>query len=242
MNSQRAGIVTSVAIHSGILLLLLSIPTIKMLPDVQTILIAFEQSAGSFSSNQNEIKQTTDLKAVHRIRNIQPKPDHKSVPGQKETLQQVAATEHYPQVATPPVSLDNGKLMAMSSKGTEDVAILNSNYRGNTDGNVRNAKKTETQNIAVTNFGMTGAPSFMHRELPVYPIIARRLGKEGKVVLELLINAMGKLQNVEVIEQAGYGFTEAAIEAVKKSTYVPALRDGEKVTSRALLPVRFKLQ
>jgi periplasmic protein TonB len=87
-----------------------------------------------------------------------------------------------------------------------------------------------------------GAPVFIHREMPVYPVLARRLGKEGKVILKLLIDRNGKMQNVEVVEHAGFGFTEAAVAAVKKSTYAPASRNGENVTTRALLPVRFRLQ
>jgi len=40
---------------------------------------------------------------------------------------------------------------------------------------------------------------------------------------------------------AGFGFAEAAIEAVKKSAYRAARKDGFSVLSRALLPVRFEL-
>lgn len=93
-----------------------------------------------------------------------------------------------------------------------------------------------------TRFGDSIAPSFLHREMPVYPIIARRLGKEGKVTLRLSIDENGNLLNVEVLEKAGYGFTEAAIEAVKKSTFLPAKKDGKPVASRALLTIRFKLE
>jgi protein TonB len=90
-------------------------------------------------------------------------------------------------------------------------------------------------------FGAATGPKFLHKELPVYPMIARRLGKEGKVVLRLTIDKRGKLLNVEVIENTGYGFTEAAIEAVKRSTFLPAKRDEQPIISRALLPIRFTL-
>jgi protein TonB len=72
--------------------------------------------------------------------------------------------------------------------------------------------------------------------------LARRLGKEGKVLLKLLIDTDGKLQKIEVVEPAGFGFTEAAVEAVKKSTYAPGYRNGERILTKALLPVRFQLQ
>lgn len=99
-----------------------------------------------------------------------------------------------------------------------------------------------TVSPAETRFGDRGAPAFVYQEIPVYPALARRLGMEGRVLLKLLIDANGKLLNVEVIESAGYGFTEASIEAVKKSTYAPGVRDGVKVATLALLPVRFRLQ
>jgi protein TonB len=92
-----------------------------------------------------------------------------------------------------------------------------------------------------TEFGSAIAPAFLHREMPQYPILARRLGKEGKVILRLIINEKGNLLNVEVVENAGYGFTEAAIAAVKKSTFLPAKKDGKPIASRALLPIKFKL-
>lgn len=91
-------------------------------------------------------------------------------------------------------------------------------------------------------FGSPNAPLFLHREMPVYPLIARRLGKEGRVLLRLTIDEKGKLLNVEVIEDAGYGFADAAVEAVKKSTFKPATQDGKAVMSKALLPIRFTLR
>jgi periplasmic protein TonB len=85
-------------------------------------------------------------------------------------------------------------------------------------------------------------PHFLHRELPVYPQAARRMGREGKVVLRLAIDETGKLQQVEVVESSGLEFTRAAVEAVKKSTYRPALQNGRPVPSRAILPVQFILK
>jgi protein TonB len=102
--------------------------------------------------------------------------------------------------------------------------------------------KTENQDIVETSFGSVGAPAFLHREMPVYPFVARRYGKEGKVVLKLLIDQNGILQNIEVIEPSGFGFTEAAMSAIKKSTFIPAHRNGENIPSRALLAVRFILR
>jgi protein TonB len=93
-----------------------------------------------------------------------------------------------------------------------------------------------------TRFGASVAPAFLHREMPIYPMMARKLGREGKVMLKLTIDEKGNLSDVEVIDKAGYEFTEAAVEAVKKSTFLPAKKDGKPIASRALLPIRFQLE
>lgn len=91
-------------------------------------------------------------------------------------------------------------------------------------------------------FGSASGPKYRHKEIPVYPSMARRLGKEGKVVLRLTIDENGKLVNIEVIEDSGYGFADAAIAAVRKSTFIPPTMNGKPILARALLPVKFTLR
>ncbi len=91
-------------------------------------------------------------------------------------------------------------------------------------------------------FGSSEGPRFLHREMPAYPFTARKLGKEGRVLLRLTIDDKGRLLNLEVIEGAGFGFTESAVAAVKKSTFIPAKKEGKPILSRALLPIRFTLR
>ena len=100
----------------------------------------------------------------------------------------------------------------------------------------------KTGNPIETRFGTSIAPAFLHKEMPIYPMMARKLGREGRVMLKLTIDEKGNLLDVEVIEKAGYGFTEAAVEGVKKSTFLPAKKDGKRIASRALLPIRFQLE
>jgi protein TonB len=90
-------------------------------------------------------------------------------------------------------------------------------------------------------FGDASGLNFRHREIPIYPQVARRMNREGKVLLRLTIDANGKLNDLEVIEGAAFGFTEAAIDAVNKSTFIPARKGGMPVKAKAVLSVRFKL-
>jgi protein TonB len=90
-------------------------------------------------------------------------------------------------------------------------------------------------------FGSATGPAWQERAEPVYPTIARKFGKEGKVVLRLSIDEKGNMTGVEVISDPGYGFVNAAIEALKKSSFSPARIAGRAVTVKAILPIRFSL-
>jgi protein TonB len=94
----------------------------------------------------------------------------------------------------------------------------------------------------LTDFGSATGPAFLRRVAPVYPDQARRRGQEGKVLLRLTIDERGNLQKVEVLEGAGFGFEEAAVEAVKSSSFRPASIEGKPVPSIARLPIRFVLR
>lgn len=90
-------------------------------------------------------------------------------------------------------------------------------------------------------FGNGNGPRFSRRVQPQYPPHARRMGKEGVVVLLLRIDESGRLNGADVVEKAGAGFDEAALDAVRSSTYLPATQHGRPVPSRAILRIRFQL-
>jgi TonB family protein len=95
--------------------------------------------------------------------------------------------------------------------------------------------------METVEFASPSGPGWKRKVEPVYPLIARRMNKEGKVLLKLTIDENGKLLNADVVEDAGYGFTEAALDAVKKSTYRPARKNGVYASALALLSVKFSL-
>lgn len=94
----------------------------------------------------------------------------------------------------------------------------------------------------VADFGSATGPAFLRRVIPVYPEQARRLGREGRVILRLTIDARGNLLKVEVLKAAGFGFDEAAVAAIKRSSFRPATVKGQAVASIARLPIRFVLR
>ncbi len=86
-------------------------------------------------------------------------------------------------------------------------------------------------------------PRVLSKVHPKYPESARRAEKEGLVTLEFTVEVDGKVADIKVVRSMiGFGFDEAAIEAVKKWHFTPAKKGGEAVPIRVQLPIRFTLE
>lgn len=92
------------------------------------------------------------------------------------------------------------------------------------------------------DFGTPGGPAIARMVMPEYPREARRLGKEGTVVLRISLDAAGEVAAVDVLQTPGYGLDESAREAVMRSRFRPATAHGKPVACQAILPVHFKLR
>ena len=88
----------------------------------------------------------------------------------------------------------------------------------------------------------TVPPKALHKPKPKYPERARNAGKEGVVRLLATIGIDGKARDIKVKEGMGYGCDEAAIEALKRSRFSPAEKDGKPVPTRIIFPYRFKIE
>lgn len=87
-------------------------------------------------------------------------------------------------------------------------------------------------------------PEVINRSMPNYPPAAFRQKVEGTVLLSLLVTEAGKVADVKVLRAAGgtTGLNEAAIAAVKKWTFRPAVKAGKRVKVWVTYPIVFKIQ
>lgn len=87
-----------------------------------------------------------------------------------------------------------------------------------------------------------GSLKVSHRVLPVYPMIARRHGLEGTVVLRVLVAETGGVGEAAVEASSGCAdLDKAAVEAVRKWRFIPATRGGVAVAVWVRQPVTFRL-
>jgi protein TonB len=91
-------------------------------------------------------------------------------------------------------------------------------------------------------FGSSDGPRFLRKTMPAYPPVAKRLQKEGNVLLRVTIDERGRPVDVEIVKGAGFGFDEEAVKAVQCSTFVPAKKEGKPLACKVLLPIRFVLK
>lgn len=95
--------------------------------------------------------------------------------------------------------------------------------------------------VPVPFFKITQSPQFLHREIPEYPENMRATGRKGVVILSVLIDKLGKVRKITVLESAGEHFDKAAIKGMEASSFIPAKIDGESVAVLLRMPVEFRL-
>lgn len=75
----------------------------------------------------------------------------------------------------------------------------------------------------------------------IYPEHAKLYGLEGIVVLIATVNTEGSAVSFKVVSGIGLGCDEAAIDAVKRTRFIPGTDKGEVVTADVTIKVEFRL-
>ena len=77
---------------------------------------------------------------------------------------------------------------------------------------------------------------------PPYPLIARKKGFEGKLILEVLVNEDGSVKSTSIRESSGYEILDTVSkETVEKWTFIPAKKMGQAVKDNIQIPIKFIL-
>lgn len=86
-------------------------------------------------------------------------------------------------------------------------------------------------------------PIYKKNIAPKYPLLARRRGYQGKVLLEVLVRKDGKAGSIRLSKSSGYEILDrAAIKGVKDWLFHPAKRGDELVEMWVEIPIRFQIK
>ena len=86
-------------------------------------------------------------------------------------------------------------------------------------------------------------PELLEFQPPVYPKNLRERDIEGKVIVKLLIDKEGKVQEIQIFESSGYKmFDQIAIKAVRQWRFKPARKGNQQRVSWVLIPINFQIK
>jgi len=78
---------------------------------------------------------------------------------------------------------------------------------------------------------------------PKYPQVARSRGHEGRVLIRVSVLGDGRVGSATVAKSSGHdSLDRAALKAVERWRFTPALRAGKPVTATLTVPVVFRLE
>lgn len=86
------------------------------------------------------------------------------------------------------------------------------------------------------------SPDYKVNPKPRYPMLARRKGYEGTILLRVLVLKSGGVGKVELEKSSGYEILdESALKAVKGWVFLPGKKNGQPIPSWVTVPIKFQL-
>ena len=157
-------------------------------------------------------------------------PDHKII--KAKTTVQVASAPSNPHVAL----------------GVQATGLTQGNILGALTGPVTYPvmpAKSEVKDVVdvmpTFSYGNEDLYAYLGKKMN-YPEIARRLGKEGKVLVVFEVDELGNVGNVQIEKGVGFGCDEEAIRVVSAMPkWNPGIHNGVPVPVRIRLPISFML-
>ena len=89
--------------------------------------------------------------------------------------------------------------------------------------------------------GLDGWTKYLYRNL-TYPEKELKNKVEGRVLVQFVVMANGKVRDVKVVKSVSPGLDAEAVRVIKKSRgWNPGIKDGKPVNTKFTVPIRFAL-
>jgi protein TonB len=77
---------------------------------------------------------------------------------------------------------------------------------------------------------------------PQYPLLAKKRGEEGTVMIRAFIDEKGAPSKIEIFKSSSFSLLDnAAVKAIEKWQFIPAKKFGQYISSSVIIPITFKL-
>jgi protein TonB len=146
---------------------------------------------------------------------------------------------HIPQhVNTDPQPLDPGDPMPPQGGIDMTGAIPITDSRATTQPPPPTEPKTRTPKVV--HLSQIDASRLVSRIEPIYPVLAKQIGKSGKVELHAMIGEDGTIQSLEAVSGDPIFFA-SAMQAVRQWRYTPTMLNGQAVKVDTYITVIYNM-
>ncbi|MDD5015283.1 MAG: energy transducer TonB [Atribacterota bacterium] len=128
-------------------------------------------------------------------------------------------------------------------QGDFNTALQEADYKNK--GQVKNNPEIEEiLDFSANNYpDNVNPPELLEFQRPVYPKNLREREIEGKVILKILIDKEGKVQEIHIFESSGYeAFDQIAVKSVRQWQFKPAKKGNQPRESWVLIPINFQIK
>lgn len=159
----------------------------------------------------------------------------------KENIQQIKQEPEKELLSNKMLSAE--KMEEKPVRGDFNIASQEADYKNK--GQVKiNPEIEETIDFTTNNYpDNVNPPELLEFQRPVYPKNLRERDVEGKVILKILIDKEGKVQEIQIFESSGYeAFDQIAVKSVRQWQFKPAKKGSQSRESWVLIPINFQIK
>ncbi len=103
------------------------------------------------------------------------------------------------------------------------------------------ALKPQMREPILEAFLDSGKREYVKRVVPKYPLIYATAQTNVDVIIEVIVDRQGKVEEYRVLKSDGIQFTRASVEALKQFVYKPGKYNGKPIKFKVVEFFRFKL-
>ncbi|MBW2465852.1 MAG: energy transducer TonB [Deltaproteobacteria bacterium] len=217
----------------------------RLLPESQLQRTTFEQQGSSIREETPPVEEKPQLQAIKKNA-VEPEMTSKSV-------KQSVVPEKKNQKSFETVERGNQELLKKKivpayqdvTKSSAKVKEPEKDSQITDEPAIRTELQTKYEREGTVSPGVlqVAYPRYQLNAPPVYPKLARKRGQQGTVILQVLVNGEGRVDELKIDFSSGFSLLDrAALTAVRKWIFEPGSRGGAKVPMWVRVPVTFKLK
>lgn len=208
------------------------------LPQQQTLEPALRGDPIKIEINAFSPKTVVPKKREYKKEEIIPKKIYPKKAVQKEVISQPIVIPKQKKILIEPQR--NEEKMIIEDR-TEDIDLQNRDFEKQLSNNVDEDRLKEKKTLP--SIQKKAMPIYRQNKQPPYPLMAKRRGYEGEVLLGVLVAAGGVVAEIKIKHSSGHlSLDRVALKTVKGWSFTPATEGGRPVAMWVDVPIEFQLK